>query len=265
MAKRMAVKNKTKRNRKSEKRDFSKLKKIFVKAIFSSAFILVIVFSFSELNQIWNTQWTIKNIAIAGENKHISHQYLMTLFDYKKVGILSVDIEALKAKTQKNPWIKSIEIKKKWPDTLVFDITEHLPKAIVNNNYMLENGRLVNLDGREVEYQLIKLSVDNKQLTNSKNSSLLVASLIDVKTKFSAAGLIVEEFIIDFNSSWSVELTDSFSINVGRKNQVKRLDRFLDVYSSIEDKHLLDVIDLRYSNGIAVKLVENQTEKKRNG
>ena len=57
--------------------------------------------------------------------------------------------------------------------------------------------------------------------------------------------------------NWSLILNDSIQITLGREKIIERLARFAELYQVLElmVSEKLESVDLRYDNGIAVKLV----------
>ena len=77
-----------------------------------------------------------------------------------------------------------------------------------------------------------------------------------MQTQLAGHKLNVQILTISENSNWTIDIENKFTIKIGRKQQVERIERFLQVYAAIENKTKIESVDLRYSNGLAVKLVD---------
>jgi len=261
----MAVKNKSKNEKKKLNISFSPFLKVIVKLLFPLSVIGGGLYISIQLSDVWNEKWPVNKIALEGENTHVSHLHLLELLAENNTGMLTIDLEELREEALLNPWVKNIEIKKQWPETLVFSVDEYLPIALVNNRYLLESGQLVEIKELETLSHLLNLEIDKTQLEQIDEPAKFIVELNAVDQDFLSRQLVIDRFVIDDANSWSVELENKVTINIGRKYQQKRIERFLKVYPAIEDKQLLQSVDLRYSNGLAVKLIKNSAEVKQNG
>ena len=63
--------------------------------------------------------------------------------------------------------------------------------------------------------------------------------------------------------SWQLWLDNGVRLNLGRKDKAKRVQRFIDVYSRIEQRAdaRIDAIDLRYDTGLAVSYKPMQEQQ----
>jgi len=265
MAKKMAIKKRVKNEKKNINISFSPLFKNIVKMVLPLLVIAGVMYTSTQLSDVWNEKWPVNKIALEGENNHVSHLHLLKLLNTTNSGMLTIDLDNLRKKSLVNPWIKNIEIKKQWPDTLIFKVDEYLPIGLVNNRYLLENGKLVEIENLNTAKHLLNLNIDRAQFEQVNEPVNLITELETISQDFLSQELVIERFVIDDTNSWSVELANKVIINVGRKYQQKRIERFLQVYAGIEDKRLLQTVDLRYSNGLAIKLIKNSAEVKQNG
>jgi cell division protein FtsQ len=95
--------------------------------------------------------------------------------------------------------------------------------------------------------------------------------------------LKIDELILSERFSWQLTLNDGITLNLGREERVKRVQRFIDLYPRIKaelkakkirekDKNqAVDYIDLRYDTGLAVgwksvtEITGNKNVEKNNG
>jgi cell division protein FtsQ len=65
----------------------------------------------------------------------------------------------------------------------------------------------------------------------------------------------VADLHLDARRTWSVQLSNGLTVEIGRNDPVERIERFVRVYPAIlaAGKGALASVDLRYSNGFAVR------------
>jgi cell division protein FtsQ len=99
----------------------------------------------------------------------------------------------------------------------------------------------------------------------------------DLNALLAFNSLKIDELILSERFSWQLTLNDGVTLNLGREERVKRVQRFMDQYprikaelkvKKIREKYknqAVDYIDLRYDTGLAVgwKSVVQITESKR--
>ena len=69
------------------------------------------------------------------------------------------------------------------------------------------------------------------------------------------AGLEITELVVSPRRAWSLRLNNGILLRLGRENMIGRVDRLIKVFDSVLRSRVKDIyaIDLRYSNGFAVK------------
>jgi len=136
-------------------------------------------------------------------------------------------------------------------------LEENTPIAKVNGDFLLASGFIVKGRSAQQEPKESLLNIKIKKLVDMDNSDLMELSkkLIKVQALFNKAQFLVERISLDQSNSWNVETKNGLLIKVGRKSQLERIERLLQVYVAIENKDRLKSIDLRYRNGLAVELI----------
>ncbi len=77
--------------------------------------------------------FSLKNVEIDGL-KTLSEKYIIDIAGLKGgENLFLIDIKGIKERLKNEPWIKSVIIKKKFPDTLFFVIQERIPYCILTN------------------------------------------------------------------------------------------------------------------------------------
>lgn len=262
MAKKMAIKTKVKEKKKRASLVMPKFILSIVKAL---AVISLFIGGWFFISLVPNV-WPIEKIAIIGEVEHVDQSQLVEILSAENaMGMLTIDLQNIRQKTLQMPWVKSVQIRKDWPDTLSFMFEEYQPIALINDSYLTEKGTLIKKDAYVYNQPVLKLVIDKMQIKEQGDLALLVKSIAEVRDSLASHQLIFEKMEISESNSWLITIDNKFVIKAGRKQQLQRIEKFLQVYAAIENKNKLESVDLRYSNGLAVKLLEESSKPMKNG
>ena len=142
--------------------------------------------------------------------------------------------------------------KKVWPDTLVLEIQEEIAIA------RWGDGQLLNQFGEIFEPPGRRRAAGLPLLVGSEDEQYRVMEQYRaVSHQLFPVGLRVTSLSLSPRGNWSLILNDSIQVTLGREKIIERLARFAELYQSPElmVSEKLESVDLRYDNGIAVKLV----------
>lgn len=165
-------------------------------------------------------------------------------------GFFSQDIEVVRKQIETMTWIKSVAVRKIWPDKLSITIAEHQPIAIWNDSDFLSNDGLV--------FQLPMERLKNKDLPllsgPDYQSNLVLENWYKIDANLKQKGLMLKKLAIDDRGSWLVTLDSGILLKLGRGNWQDKLERFATIYPQIEipANKKLSYVDLRYDVGAAV-------------
>ena len=194
---------------------------------------------------------TIKSVEVTGDFNVLDKKKLQPLIEsYTKTNLYLLDDEGLEKELEDNPWVHSASMTHVWPDKLIVKIYEQRPVAYWGEFQMLaENG------------EIIKASLEDKKGTlpllyspNDKGRNM-ASGFLKIREMMKGFPVKLVEFKEDARGSWQIKLENGMTLKIGRKHQEKRLKRFMVAYkqslNTVIDK--VSVVDLRYTNGFAVK------------
>ncbi|MCM5703148.1 cell division protein FtsQ/DivIB [Larsenimonas salina] len=193
----------------------------------------------------------VARIAIRGDLAHIDQHYLnerLTPLVRGKTW-LSVDLNALKDEASSISWIKSAEISRRWPSTLVFHLTEQRPIAY------WQDGELLNRDGKAFNMRGVKTAGDLPHLGGPPGSGSEVVSYFeDLKSTLAPLDMSISQLRLEPRGAWRFQINDNFWVMIGRTDREQRLKRFIAAWQRDLKNRSSNIryIDLRYPNGIAV-------------
>ncbi|HSQ34216.1 MAG TPA: FtsQ-type POTRA domain-containing protein [Peptostreptococcaceae bacterium] len=128
------------------KKDKNKIKKK------TSVVIFVTIFSFALLGYIFiNTEnFTVKDIKIFGQNVLNKEAIIKSANIELDKNIFTYNIGQIEKKLEKNPYIKNVDVKRKFPNELIFNIVEIRETAIIpymgSFAYIDNNGIILKID-----------------------------------------------------------------------------------------------------------------------
>ncbi len=242
----------------------------FVKPMLKLTLVLSLVAGvgllITKIPGVWSGIWPIEKIAIVGEREHLDQTQLAKILLAKEFsGMLSIDLQQLRSKVIQLPWVKDVQIRKVWPDTLRFTVEEYHAIALVNQSYLTDGGQLIERGSYTTKRPVLNLEIDQVQMDRKPNLLVLLDKLQQIQAKLADHQLDISQLRISESNNWLIQVKNKFVIKVGRKQQLERIEKLVLVYRAIENKNELESIDLRYSNGLAVKLADKLSNAEKNG
>ncbi len=160
---------------------------------------------------------------------------------------LTQDIDRLRLSLQAMPWVKSVSIRRQFPDGLILKIEEHQAVARWNDDKLVD--RQGEVFAAESEEQLPRfIGVDGSS-----------AEVLDEYRKFSEQlsrlNLQVSQISLSARHAWQLHLSNGTVVELGRDALQERMARFV-AYQMSEggaQKKGEEVVDMRYRHGFAVK------------
>ena len=153
---------------------------------------------------------------------------------------------------QRVPWVRSVALRRQWPDRLEVSVTEHEPLARWNDN------ALVNAQG---EVFVADYDGDLPQFAGPDGfAGEMTARFRAFGQALSPLGLAIAEVQLSPRGGWQLKTAGSaLTLNLGRTEPDARLARFV-AFSARTIGALArtgvrtDYIDLRYRNGFAARV-----------
>lgn len=163
---------------------------------------------------------------------------------------MTVDVNAIQNQISMMPWIRQVTVRKQWPDELKIHIVEYRPYARWNDQNMVDaEGRIFNLPASESgkgDYVLL-YGPQGSQKEVLKELANFQSTLATNKLKLKSLSMTARH-------AWQIILDNDTRIELGKKDVLERLNRFLELYPLLQqttDKRV-DYVDLRYTSGAAV-------------
>ncbi|WP_372859152.1 cell division protein FtsQ/DivIB [Pseudoalteromonas sp.] len=233
--------------------------------IFGVSFFLAVVIGLIEITSgvshwlVENKDAQIKHLTVLGNPKYTDEKAITAAI--KKADLSSffeLNVKHVQHLVQELPWVATVSVRKQWPDTIQVYVVEHQAVAHWNSDL------LINQSGDAFEAKSDKLSATLPQLygpEGSEKEAWVAFKQFDEMLKVNA--LTLSSLALSERFSWQLWLDNGVRLNLGRKDKAKRVQRFIDVYSRIEQRAdaQIDAIDLRYDTGLAVSYKPMQEQQ----
>lgn len=159
--------------------------------------------------------------------------------------LLSLDISDIKRSIRSDDWIRDVEIKKSFPDTLEIIIISQKPFAIYNAKIMMIDGTIIESPSLPLDLPII---IDyTHDSVNSMNIMILTDKLLQ-KIDLDIKQVEIHNSLIKVFTSTNILISD-------RVNYEVNLNRLVLTFQDLKKlfKREIKSIDMRYSNGFAIK------------
>ena len=159
--------------------------------------------------------------------------------------LLSLDLGDIKRSIRSDDWIRDVEIKKSFPDTLEIIIIPQQPFAIYNSKIMMMDGSVIGARSLPLDLPIIIDHTNDSQ--SSMNTMILTVKLLQ-KIDLDIKKVEIHDSLIKVFTSTNMLISD-------RVNYEVNLNRLVISFQDLKKlfKREIKSIDMRYSNGFAIK------------
>ncbi|HEC59867.1 MAG TPA: cell division protein FtsQ/DivIB [Methylophaga sp.] len=195
----------------------------------------------------------ILHVTVDGDFSHVDRKALVeAVTPYAIGGIMSVNVAKLREAGEAIPWVKEIQVKRVWPDSLHLVVEEHHAIALWGQDGLMnDEGKLFFPTKASFPDGLVKL-------TGPKDSSReVVEQYSEVSRLVATLGLSVKEVEMNERRAWTIKLSNGMNVMLGRTDSEQRLQRFATTYKKLLQPYQEDItaVDMRYTNGLSVAWV----------
>ena len=242
----MKIKKKTKKSR------------LFIKI--TASVLLVSAFgigTYAAFIKIKST-FPVRRVIFIG-NKHLSADELRSISGIRRnASLLTLSTRQVSEKLLGSPWIKSVGVRKEFPDTLSVTVSEVVPFALLDANGRLfiinEKGDILEeLKGNTIPFLPIITGNPAQERECFSEALILAKAMIDM-------GMSSERDQIEIVLSKPHELTsiiDGMTVKIGVGEYREKLERLVELEEDIQRRKIMvDYIDLRFANRVVVKPIK---------
>jgi cell division protein FtsQ len=193
----------------------------------------------------------IREVHIEGEFRQLQPEQLRLLVDdHVYGGFYSVRVAAIRDALMRNPWVSDVMVRRVWPDGLQVTVYERRAVARWGNKGLLTADAIL-FSPPQDSYPSGLVHLDGPEGTEA----LVLAKLHELESQLQALHDEVSQLSLSARRSWSFALKQGPTVMVGRTDFKQRVERFVAQYQSVllPNEEDVDLIDLRYPNGFAVR------------
>lgn len=209
------------------------------------------------LLSLWRNGWEaldrpITEVQLLGETRHLDRQELAETLarELRDSSLLSQDVERLRDRIEEEPWVLRAAVALQWPGRVQVTLQEEVPVARWGEKGLLNQQGDIFWPELKEEYRGLPLLRGP-----ARDTARLMAEFHQLNQLMKRAGLNIEALQLEARGAWTLMLDNGIRVIVGRQDEEERLARFLKVYQAQLAEKAADIeqVDIRYSNGIAVR------------
>jgi len=191
----------------------------------------------------------LREVRVLGAPAHVTYAQIAEIAKTELRGnFFTLDLRAARAAFEKLPWVRSVTVRRKWPDRLEISIEEHVALA------RWGNAGLVNVQG-----EVFRAAYDGElpEFVGPPDTAKEIAIQYNFfRRTLEPLGKAPVQVQVTPRRAWQVRLAGGPTIELGRERVEQRLARFVAVYAQSLGRlqRRIDYVDLRYANGFAVRI-----------
>ena len=223
-------------------------------ALFAIAAMLVVGAILLRVSQL--PEFALREVRVGGELKHVTRGEIEDVVRRELKGtFFTLDLARSRAAFERLPWVRTVAVRRQWPAGLDVALEEHQPfarwgaAALVNNHgevfHAAYEGPLPLFVGPEGAAR--EIAIQYRYFRRS----------------LAALGETPVEVRVSARRAWQLKLESGLTLALGRENIEARLARFVATQprAAAVLGRRVDYVDLRYTNGYAVRIPELLHEK----
>lgn len=203
--------------------------------------------------------WQMRWVKVDGNFQRVSaEQVRAAVATRARGGFFQVDPEAVQQAAERLPWVARAVVRKSWPDTIRVRVLEHEPMARWGTE------ALINTEGQRFRVPEGGAIQGLPVLDGPEGSvATVVDRFLELRQMLEGKGLDVRQLSLDARGDWRTTLSYGIRVALGSQAVSDRLERFAGVYGEhfAARARRLEHVDLRYTNGFAVKWREADPEQ----
>jgi cell division protein FtsQ len=167
----------------------------------------------------------------------------------RDVGLVSVDLEAVRRAVEQLPWVDHATVGRSWPRALEIRVVEQVAAARWGANGLLNTrGELFISEARHIPPELPRLSGPRG------SESEVAPRYLTAQGALTEAGMRLTAVRLDSRGAWEFDLDNGITVRLGRRQIDERFARFVQAGVGQIAAHASDIqyIDMRYTNGFAI-------------
>lgn len=190
----------------------------------------------------------IRHVAVKGDLPHMDVEALRKdIREQVTGGFFGLDLEAVRASLEQHPWVYSASVRRQWPDRVEIQLVEQKPIARWGEDALLNAyGEIFEAYDNGSNLPLI--------VGEKGREKVLIEAFLRSDQLLRTVGLDLVGLHEDARHNQSLILGNGIKMALGRRDQDKRLRRFVTAYNDTLEGLVdrIESLDLRYTSGFSV-------------
>ncbi len=206
---------------------------------------------------------SVNEVMITG-NYHLDEEDIINSSGIKKgEPLLKVNFEKVDKNLRQNAWIKNVSVRKQLPGTVLINIEEAVPTALLRIKkrlYLIDRGGYVleRIEGETTPFLPVLKGINRNNKKGMAEALKLVGALSEKNTLANRESIEVglESYGLTMN-------IDGEFIKIGYGDYSEKFDRWIELEPELRRKGLpIKYVDLRFKDSVVVKPLEPVKRKK---
>ena len=191
----------------------------------------------------------LKEVKVEGELSHVTREQVQFITTRALRGnFFTLDLNRTRRTFEKLPWVRNVQVRRRWPGRLEVTLEEHQALA------RWGNVALVNTQG-----ELFQAASDQAlPVFNGPQDGVqeMSAQYLAFKQQLEPIGRQPAQLSLSPRRAWQIKLDNGLTVELGKDQVEARLGKFVKVFNRSIAKlnRTVDYVDLRYPNGFAVRM-----------
>lgn len=191
----------------------------------------------------------LKEVVVEGQLKHVTREQVQFIVkEQLKGNFFTLDLARTRQAFEKLPWVREVNVRRRWPDRLEVVLEEHTALARWGNLALVnDRGELFKAaSSRELPVFIGPMGTERE----------IAQRYVQFGKQLAPLGLKPVKVTLSARRAWRMRLDNGLVIELGRDEIDTRLTKFAGAYSTTLARFQVPVeyVDLRYPNGFAVKM-----------
>lgn len=215
--------------------------------------VAVLVFSTIWLFSL-NTDnvFPINRVELKGQTYTDVRELHGVLKEIEDRGFFTADMQLVAEKLESLAWVRNVQLRKIWPDTLQVTIQEHEPFAYWGNDGVVSVQGEVFYPNQLPEQAWVHLNGPDSLAKD------LTGLLQMYQQQLQQKNLTIEQMQLSERGAIDLTLSGDVKVNLGKVHVEQRLERLIQYFDVLvaQKNAPLAYVDMRYENGLSVKWAE---------
>ena len=203
------------------------------------------------LLSLWALNQPITQVSVAGRFERVAPLDVQRAVKESVAGkgLMSVDLEQVRAAVQRLPWVDTVSVQRNWPRALTVSIGEQVAAARWG-----EDG-LLNTRGDVFAHQATHIPLELPRLSGPEGTQgQVVQRYLVMRDRLQELGMRITQLRLDARGAWELDLDNGVTVRLGRQRLDERFNTFVATAARIVAQRATDIayVDMRYASGFAI-------------